>query len=208
MDFNKGGQEVIKRLLSAYGFKTRQALCDQLGASASTMSTRWMRDVFPADWVIQCSIETGASLRWLSFGEGEPFQNEIKKTPISNFTSANENALNDVFTVPRKKIVDGKLYDANFYILDKAMIPGHISEPLVVAVDDANAELLADKSVKEISDGTWIVEIEGQFSIKELTRIPVGKVSVRPLGGGAGFECGINDLKPIAKCYYYLMTDV
>lgn len=206
MDFSRGGQEVIKRLLSAYGFKTRQALCDKLGASTSTMSTRWMRDIFPADWVIQCSIETGASIEWLSFGTGEAFPNGNNKTPITNSTSANENALNDVISVPKKKIVDGNLYSANFYMLDKAMLPTHISKPIIVIDDDA--QYLAEQSLEEISDGTWLVEIEGKVSIKELTRIPVGKVRVNPPEGGHYFDCGINDLKALAKCHYYLMTNV
>lgn len=206
MDFNKGGQEVIKRLLTAYGFKTRQALCDQLGASASTMSTRWMRDVFPADWVIQCSMETGASLQWLSFGTGEPFPNGSEISSKSYFGSANENALNDVMTVQKKKIVDGNLYDANFYMLDKAMVPSHISKPIIVVDDDM--QYLAEQNTDEISDGTWLIEVEGQVSVKELTRIPVGRVLVKHPTKPQSFECGIEDLKPIAKCYYRLMTDV
>lgn len=206
MDFNKGGQEVIKRLLTAYGFTTRQALCNQLGASTSTMSTRWMRDVFPADWVIQCAIETGASLEWLSFGRGEMFPNGINANSNAAEKSANESLLSDVVAVPRKKVVDGNLYDSNFYMLDKAMLPSHLSNPLIVVDDDVS--YVAEQKTDELTDGTWLVEIEGQVSIKELMRIPVGKVRVTAVPGSTSFECGINDLKPIAKCHYYLMTDV
>ncbi|HGO4744211.1 TPA: helix-turn-helix domain-containing protein, partial [Klebsiella pneumoniae] len=46
-----GGKEAITRILQAYGFSTRQALCDRLGISQSTMANRWMRDTFPHDWV-------------------------------------------------------------------------------------------------------------------------------------------------------------
>ncbi|MEI9627411.1 phage repressor protein CI [Phytobacter diazotrophicus] len=206
MDFNRGGQEVIKRLLSAYGFKTRQALCQQLGASTSTMSTRWMRDIFPADWVIQCSIETGASLEWLSFGKGEMFQNEGKNASNGVSISANEQLLGDITSVPRKKLIDGTLYDSNFYMLDKAMIPTHITKPIIV--EDDGIEYVADQHFAEISDGTWLVEIEGLAGIKEIARIPVGRVYVIPAEGGHSFECGIDDIKPLAKCHYYLMTDV
>jgi len=206
MDFNRGGQEVIKRLLIAYGFKTRQALCDQLGASTSTMSTRWMRDIFPADWVIQCAMETGASLEWLSFGKGEAFQNGKIKTPNAYTQTANDNAMGDVVAVPRKKIIDGNLYDSNFYMLDKAMLPSHLIKPVIILDDDVR--YIADQKTGELSDGIWVVEIEGKVSIKELTRIPVGKVLVAPISGGQSFECGINDLNPLAKCHYHLMTNV
>ncbi|KTQ55108.1 CI repressor [Enterobacter hormaechei subsp. xiangfangensis] len=206
MDLKNGGQAVITRLLEAYGFKTRQALCDQLKVSTSTMGTRWMRDVFPADWVIQCTIETGASVEWLSFGTGEKFPNETNKNSNENANSANENLLGDVVAVTRKKVIDGNLYDSNFYMLDKAMLPSHLSNPMIIVDDDVS--YLADQKNNELTDGTWLVEIEGQVSIKELIRIPVGRVRVTSVPGSASFECGIDDLKPLAKCHYYLLTDV
>ncbi|MFZ5152351.1 phage repressor protein CI [Enterobacter hormaechei] len=206
MDLKNGGQAVITRLLEAYGFKTRQALCDQLKVSTSTMGTRWMRDVFPADWVIQCTIETGASVEWLSFGTGEKFPNGTNKNSNENVNSANENLLGDVVAVTRKKVIDGNLYDSNFYMLDKAMLPSHLSNPMIIVDDDVS--YLADLKNNELTDGTWLVEIEGQVSIKELIRIPVGRVRVTSVPGSASFECGIDDLKPLAKCHYYLLTDV
>ena len=206
MDLKNGGQAVITRLLEAYGFKTRQALCDQLKVSTSTMGTRWMRDIFPADWVIQCTIETGASVEWLSFGTGEKFPNGINKNSNENGNSANENLLGDVVAVTRKKVIDGNLYDSNFYMLDKAMLPSHLSKPMIIVDDDVS--YLADQKNNELTDGTWLVEIEGQVSIKELIRIPVGRVRVTSVPGSASFECGIDDLKPLAKCHYYLLTDV
>lgn len=206
MDLKNGGQAVITRLLEAYGFKTRQALCDQLKVSTSTMGTRWMRDVFPADWVIQCTIETGASVEWLSFGTGEKFPNKTSKNSNENENSANENLLGDVVAVTRKKVIDGNLYDSNFYMLDKAMLPSHLSKPMIIVDDDVS--YLADQKNNELTDGTWLVEIEGQVSIKELIRIPVGRVRVTSVPGSASFECGIDDLKPLAKCHYYLLTDV
>lgn len=206
MDLKSGGQAVITRLLEAYGFKTRQALCDQLKVSTSTMGTRWMRDVFPADWVLQCTIETGASVEWLSFGTGEKFPSAGDNNSNENFKSANENLLGDIVSVPRKKIIDGNLYDSNFYMLDKAMLPNHLSKPVIIIDDDT--PYIADMKTDELSDGTWVVEIEGKVSIKKLTRIPVGKVLVVPTSDGQSFECGINDLKPLAKCYYYLMLNV
>ncbi|MBY5235022.1 CI repressor [Klebsiella aerogenes] len=206
MNLKTGGQAVITRLLEAYGFKTRQALCNQLNVSTSTMGTRWMRDVFPADWVIQCSIETGASVEWLSFGNGEMFPNGHSTHSNETKKSANENLLGDVVAVPREKIVDGNLYDSNFYMLDKAILPENILKPLIIIDDDLT--YVAEHSISEITDGTWLVEIEGKVSIKELIRIPVGKVRVSSPTGGYAFECGINDLTPLAKCHYYLMTNV
>ncbi|MCU6527849.1 helix-turn-helix domain containing protein, partial [Escherichia coli] len=85
MNLEKGGRGAIERMVEAYGFKTRQALCDHLGISKSTLATRYMRDSFPAEWVIQCALETGTSLSWLTNGYGikEGSQNEnTKELPL------------------------------------------------------------------------------------------------------------------------------
>ncbi|MBJ3622747.1 helix-turn-helix domain-containing protein, partial [Salmonella enterica subsp. enterica serovar Weltevreden] len=41
---NRGGQKVIERILVAYGFTSRQAFCNHLGISQSTMANRYARD--------------------------------------------------------------------------------------------------------------------------------------------------------------------
>ncbi|EAR2857112.1 bacteriophage CI repressor, partial [Salmonella enterica] len=66
LNFESGGREAIERLVSAYGFTTRQALADHLKVSKSTLANRYLRDTFPSDWIIQCAIETGATLTWLA----------------------------------------------------------------------------------------------------------------------------------------------
>ncbi|GGD11310.1 hypothetical protein GCM10011513_05950 [Franconibacter daqui] len=67
---NQGGKAAIERLVEAYGFTTRQALADHLGVSKSMLANRYMRDTFPADWIIQCALEKGIPLRWLWTFEG------------------------------------------------------------------------------------------------------------------------------------------
>lgn len=204
MDFKTGGQEVIKRLLEVYGFSSRQALAAHLGVSAGTMGTRWMRDFFPADWVIQCAIETGASVAWLSFGKGEIFLKHRDSIPIETADSTNDNALNDVIAVPRKKIVSGQLYESNFYMLDKAVYPEGIDHPFIIQNDDER--YLVEQKFNEISDGTWLVEIEGNYSIRHLTRVPVGKIKVD--GPSTSFECLLDEINPIGKCIYKIMVKI
>lgn len=49
----------------------------------------------------------------------------------------------------------------------------------------------------EVTDGKWLVEIEGKTSVRDLTRIPVGKVRVS--GVGMAFDCGIDEIGVIAN---------
>lgn len=204
MDFKTGGQQVITRILDAYGFKTRQALCDHLGISTSTMGTRWMRDIFPADWVIQCSIETGVSVEWLSFGKEKEFPKRKSHYDAIIESSANENALGDVLAIPRKKIVDGNVYDSNFFMLDKAILPQTLHTPVIIW--DENLTYLADQTFDEIIDGTWMVEIENKISIRNLTRVPVRKIQVS--NTNTSFECDVNDINVLAKCKFILLQKI
>ncbi|ACZ75620.1 CI repressor [Dickeya parazeae Ech586] len=179
MNFGTGAKAAIERLVEAYGFKNRQALCDHLGVSKSTLANRYMRDSFPADWVIQAALETGVSLRWLATGEGPKF----------------DDARNDVIAIPRQKLIDGKLYDSNYYMFDKAFLSDGLKDPVVIL--DGDITYIADRQFDEVVDGKWLVEIEGQTSIRDLARIPVEKIRV--IGGSVDFDCFISDIIFIAK---------
>lgn len=204
MDFKTGGQEVIKRLLEVYGFNSRQALAAHLGVSAGTMGTRWMRDFFPADWVIQCAIETGASVEWLSLGKGEKFQNESSEMMNEALHPANENCLQDVIALPRIKIVDGHLFDSSFVMFDKVILPRELQSAMIVV--DKDITYLTEKIFSEVTDGKWLVEIEGITSIREITKVPVGKIQVS--SASSNFICDIEEITIIAKCLYTLLTDI
>ncbi|AVD62416.1 MULTISPECIES: phage repressor protein CI [Serratia] len=179
MDLEKGGRGAIERMVEAYGFTTRQALCDQLGVSKGTLSNRYMRDSFPADWVIQCSLETGASLKWLTSGIGVMF----------------ENVRTDITELPRKKIIDGKIYDSNFYFFDKAFLPNGMKKPFILEIE--NKKFIADEKYVEIKDGTWVLDMDGTIVVKDIFKLPAGKIRVSD--SNISFDCTPDDIKIIAK---------
>lgn len=181
MDFNSGGKKVIERLVEAYGFTTRQALCDHLGVSKSTMATRYMRDIFPADWVLQCVMETGASIDWLVSGKGE-------------LTTRSETTLTDVRT---QELKNGEVISLGTYKIDPFLLLKDIKSPLAIKTNQHI--YICDQEDDIISDGQWLVEIEGKLSIKKINLIPIKKVMVT--GDGFAFECDISDIKPIAKVF-------
>ncbi len=188
MDFNSGGKKVIERLVEAYGFTTRQALCDHLGVSKSTMATRYMRDIFPADWVLQCALETDVSIEWLAFGKGKMLGRDKK----------------DTIALPKLTISEGKIIDDGFILFDTSMLPSFFQMPAFLAIGDTN--YLIEQQFNEITDGEWLVEIEGMNSIRSLTRIPIGKLKVENLN--ASFECSLTDIKAVGKCLFQVMVKI
>lgn len=71
-------KNVIKRILSAYKLKTVKSLADKWNMTASVIGSRVQRNTFPSDFVIKCILDTGADLKWLCTGEGEPNIDSIK----------------------------------------------------------------------------------------------------------------------------------
>ncbi|MBF7993399.1 phage repressor protein CI [Rahnella laticis] len=174
MDFKTGGQKVILRLVEAYGFSTRQMLCDHLGVSKSTLATRFMRDIFPAEWVIQCALETNASLKWLVSGVGPIF----------------ESSHSDLLSLPKVKLIDGELLSFGFFFLDKTLANEQLISPIVLK-ERENTYVLEQK-IESISDGLWLIGIDGKNSLREITRLPSERIKIEL--GNRSFEAPINDI--------------
>ncbi|MDR9905460.1 phage repressor protein CI [Enterobacter hormaechei subsp. xiangfangensis] len=179
MDFNSGGKKVIERLVEAYGFNTRQALCDHLGVSKSTMATRYMRDIFPADWVLQCTLETGVSIEWLAFGRGHKIANDKNKT----------------IALIKQTLIEGKLIDSGSSIFDINFLPPNLVKPLHIS--EKKSDFICDMDFETVRDGVWVINIDGDILIRTITRLPGNRIHID--GGSSAFECALQEIKVIAK---------
>ncbi|WP_241602800.1 phage repressor protein CI [Rosenbergiella nectarea] len=180
IELPKGGKDPIERICEAYGFKTRQALCRHLDVSQSTMANRIMRENFPADWIIICNLETGASLNWLVTGNGVMFE---------------DNKQDEIIKVSHKIITDGVIAANGEISFDKNDIPSTLTSPFCVSSE--GVRYLVDNYQGKVTDGVWLVDIDGIFSVREIYRLPGGKIKVE--NGKASFECDVSDVNVIAK---------
>ncbi|HCC1321577.1 TPA: phage repressor protein CI, partial [Salmonella enterica subsp. enterica serovar Paratyphi C] len=169
MNFDTGGRGAIERMVEAYGFTTRQALSNRLGISKSTLANRYMRDSFPAEWVIQCCLETGVSLSWLVTGQGHMF--DSRRT--------------DIIELDKKKIIENTLYDCGFCIFDKVLLPSNVNKPVVI--NDNEINYICEFSFSNINDGFWLIDIDGNVSIKEIVNIPDDKIKI--ITNRNNFDC-------------------
>jgi len=191
LDGKKGA--VLDRIVQAYGFERKSQYAERVGLSSSNLAMRYRRDAFPADLVLQALIDTDASLEWLISGKGEPPTTAKKKT---------------VTQLPRK-LPDGEQLRLERLILDKSelKINGelvfdslffgdfyHVDSDLVV-VQSGKTQYIVDRHYTSVADGKWLVDIEGSISIRNLSRIPVGRVKVT--GGETEFECAVTDISVI-----------
>lgn len=182
LDPESDSAPVLDRVLEAYGFTQKLQLAEHLGIASSSMSARYKRGGLPADIMLKCMAETGVTLEWLATGHGRKFEDEEV----------------DILKMPRRKIVDGLMYDAGIYMLDKvSFLPGVPLPTSPVCVLEGNNQFIVDTSFTEVYDDQWLVDIEGKMSIRTLTRIPIKKVRVS--GVGMAFDCGIDDITVIGR---------
>ncbi|HDS2576804.1 TPA: phage repressor protein CI [Klebsiella pneumoniae] len=182
IDFSQGGNDTLDRVIEAYGFRTKVALAEHLGIASSSLANRYKRDFFPADIVVRCMAETGATLEWLVTGNGPKFDGEDL----------------DILRIARQKIVDGQLYDSGVLMLDKStFLPGKAVPTKPLCIIESSTTYVIEREFSEVFDGEWLVDIEGKTSVRTLTRIPVKKVRVS--GAGAAFDCSIDDISVIGR---------
>ncbi|AYA05556.1 phage repressor protein [Rahnella aquatilis] len=177
--FNFDGESapVLDRVLDAYGFGSKILLAEHLGIASSSLAGRYKRGGFPADIVVRCVAETGANLEWLATGHGKKF----------------EDSELDIMRFPRKKLIEGQLYESGYLLFDKVLfLPGSQIPEDPICVIDGSTQFIVEQKFPEIYDGEWLVDIEGKVSIRTLTRVPVKRVRVS--GVGMAFDCNLDDI--------------
>lgn len=188
-----GGGAILDRLIQAYGFKQKTQYADHVGLSSSNLAMRYKRDAFPADLVVQCLLDTDAELTWLITGEGNP--PESAKEVISERASESENHANQI-NVQRYKLTNGELSFVDSLSIDGRFFEDRAKpESDLIAVMQGGQQFIVDKTFNSIVDGKWLMNIEGVVSIRNLVRVPVGKVRVT--GEDSDFECSLTDVTPI-----------
>lgn len=172
--------DVLDRICEAYGFSQKIQLANHFDIASSSLSNRYTRGAISYDFAAHCALETGANLRWLLTGEGEAFVNNresIDAKRIEGFTLSEEILKSD------KQLS----IDAQFFT--KPLTDG-------MAIRSEGKIYFVDKQAS-LSDGLWLVDIEGAISIRELTKLPGRKLHVA--GGKVPFECGIDDIKALGR---------
>ncbi|EPE2526050.1 phage repressor protein CI [Escherichia coli] len=184
-NLDSGGRNAINRLMEAYGFKTRQELADHLNVSKSTMANRYLRDTFPADWIIRCSLETRTSLLWLATGRGQKLGSEES----------------EALEIPKVKLIDNQIFDAGHLLIDKSLLP-HFND--LLAIEDEHCINIAHINKANVEDGRWIVQYQNNFKLKQIFLLPGG--NLRVTDDDLTFDCEKEDIKLVAKIFSQYRT--
>ncbi|WP_240023473.1 phage repressor protein CI [Serratia marcescens] len=172
--------DVLDRICEAYGFSQKIQLANHFDIASSSLSNRYTRGAISYDFAAHCALETGANLRWLLTGEGEAFVNNRESSDTKRI---------DEFTLSEEILKSDKQLSIDAQFFTKPLTDG-------IAIRSEGKIYFVDKQAS-LSDGLWLVDIEGAISIRELTKLPGRKLHVA--GGKVPFECGIDDIKALGR---------
>lgn len=176
-----GGKPVLRRILDAYGFTMQKQLCDLLDISSGTVSTWIRRNYFPGDVVVTCALDTGVSLQWLATGKRAKLSERVKE--------------NVGTVIPRKNLIAGVLQDAGNWTIDLSFIPHELDEPIFISSN--SGAWIVDQSVKDISNGRWLIGIDDKYDIYDIALLPGRKINVT--GKRNNFTCGVEEVNTAGK---------
>ncbi len=172
--------DVLDRICEAYGFSQKIQLANHFDIASSSLSNRYTRGAISYDFAAHCALETGANLRWLLTGEGEAFVNNRESSDAKRI---------DGFTLSEEILKSDNQLSIDAQFFTKPLTDG-------MAIRSEGKIYFVDKQAS-LSDGLWLVDIEGAISIRELTKLPGRKLHVA--GGKVPFECGIDDIKALGR---------
>lgn len=176
-----GGKPVLRRILDAYGFTLQKQLCELFGISSGTVSTWVRRNYFPGDVVVSCALDTGVSLQWLATGKG----NQRDKNTHDGIKNK----------ITKKFLNDGVLEVSGEWISDLSFLPKQPVLPVLVA--SSFTAWVIDESISSISNGRWVLGVDGKYDVYDVSLLPGKKIIVS--NSNANFNCLISDVEVIGK---------
>ncbi|MEZ7217168.1 phage repressor protein CI [Klebsiella spallanzanii] len=180
LDETLNNENVLDRICEVYGYTQKVQLARHFDIAASSLQNRYTRGAISYDFAAACALETGANLRWILTGEGSMHDTQ---------TTASASETRDGFTLS-----DGKLEKTEQFLIDAKFFSKPLSKACVVKAD---TKLHFVDLEAALSDGLWLVDVEGAISIRELTKLPGRRWHVT--GGKVPFECGIDDIKALGR---------
>ena len=180
LDSQVNNEELLDRICQVYGFTQKIQLARHFNIAASSLQNRYARGTVSYDFAVQCALDTGASLRWLITGQGAQFEGQPTQ--------------GDPLSVASFTLSDGRLEENAILSIDTHFFNKPLTRGIAVRAEGKLHFVEKDAS---LTDGLWLVEIEGTTSIRDLTLLPGKKLHVA--GGKIPFECVIGEIKTVGR---------
>jgi len=110
-------KQIVERILSSYGVKSRQAYSELTKTPLPTIQNWVQRGRVPGDYILQCALDTGADIRWIT--EGAELAN-VRSESQTNYSLRGRELL-DAMQNSGGKVILRRLMDAYKFDLQKQL---------------------------------------------------------------------------------------
>ncbi|ENQ8053207.1 phage repressor protein CI [Vibrio parahaemolyticus] len=159
------GREFTEKLKDVTECKTYELLADYYGIPKSTFSTWHTHNRTGWELIIRTHLATGASIRYMALGEGEPF-------PENNASSS-------MCSIDKFIIANGQLEKTGTVELGLSTLEdfGLVKDELFVIEQNA-VQLYVNTAERQPSSGDYVLDIDGVISVNYLQRLPGKKLAI------------------------------
>lgn len=190
-----GGKVVLRRIMDAYGFTLQKQLGDLLDIPSGTMSAWVRREHFPGDIVIVCALDTGVSLYWLATGNGSMYE---QKTEDASALPAG------LKQISKYSIHTGQMIEIGQWFCDDSIIDSNVTNPAMI--EKNGQRWLVDLDAKNISNGRWLIDVDGICDVYDVARLPGNRLTVK--NGVSQFECLVDEIKCVGVVFLTLSKSI
>ncbi|QUJ68261.1 phage repressor protein CI [Photobacterium sp. GJ3] len=180
-----GGRDFTEKLKTVTGCKTYELLSDYYGVPNSTFSTWHTHNRTGWELIVRTHLATGASIRYMALGEGEPIDSGVSNVP--NVESLQMYSLNDGALVETTKTT------IDLMTLDRFGLKPSFTQ---VIEDDSGIYYINKQSVDPVA-GDYLIDIDGRLSINYLQRLPGKKLAIA--FGTSTIEVSEEDIKVLGR---------
>ncbi|MCY9805355.1 helix-turn-helix domain-containing protein [Vibrio scophthalmi] len=159
------GREFTDKLKTVTECKTYELLSDYYGVPNSTFSTWHTHNRTGWELIIRTHLATGASIRYMALGEGEPFPENNNSSSMSSI---------DKFIIINGQLEKTGTVDLGLSTLDDF---GLVEDKLFV-IEQNGIQLYVNTAERQPSSGDYVLDIDGVISLNYLQRLPGKKLAI------------------------------
>lgn len=160
------GKDFTEKLRIVTETTTNYQLADKFGIPRSTIQTWHSHDRTAFELIIRAHLATGASVRYMALGEGEPF-------PKDQGTVAPTNSF-DKF-----QLFNGKLEKVGTAELGLSTLNDFgLSDKDVIVIEKNDCQQYINKAETQPASGDYLLDIDGVLSVNYLQRLPGKKLAI------------------------------
>ncbi|NOH60312.1 phage repressor protein CI [Vibrio sp. RE88] len=159
------GRDFTEKLKEVTGCSTFDLVADHYGVPKSTFFTWHTHNRTGFELIVREHLASGASVRYLALGQGEPFP-KSEAAPTSS-------------SIDKFAIVNGELEKVGTVELGLSTLNefGLIKENLFVLEQDGS-HLYINTAERQPASGDYLLDIDGVLSVNYLQRLPGKKLAI------------------------------